>query len=86
MGTFHGLQTKHKHLWEDEVAGFKFFLLVINGIRVYHATDPSIVAVFHVIVVHLLLTDKEIDDLRNRASTKRSSKGPGGTMDTSPGS
>lgn len=60
-------------------SSFKYWLLVINAVSTFQATDPETVVFFHGIRVHRLLSEAELDDLRARGTGNRAPFVPAGT-------
>lgn len=79
LGTCSRLQKKHERLWAREVIEVRYLLLVMNKIGASDVTNPENVIKFHGIVVHRLLTEDDVDEMRFRGSSDRAPFVPGGT-------
>lgn len=75
-GTTRRLQVKHEKIWADEVVDLQFRLFVLHGYRSIHDVEPNTDFTLHVIVVHRMLSDLELDDMHSRGTGQRSSYAP----------
>lgn len=70
-GSTRRLHVRHDKLWWDEAVELQFWLIVLNGIRSFQATDTDTVPKFHGIVVSRLLRNWELDDIRAHGTDRR---------------
>lgn len=57
------LQLRQIKLWADEVVALQFCLIFLSVIRSFQVTDADPVPKFHGIVINLLLSNLELDDV-----------------------
>lgn len=73
------LKVKHERLWADKLIACHYRLPVMNGICAFQATDPGTSVIIHCIKVHLLSSDQELHDLRERRTSELEPLVHGGT-------
>lgn len=83
MGNSHFLQERHEKLWANEVVDLPYCIVLMNEITGFDPGHSSNTLSFHGILVSLLLTADELDDLRAHVSSDRSTYTADGSADSS---